>query len=90
MNEQLEELNPQASLDQEPSQHYAQKEEWRPTAKEALREYEINIRFLNRGCIVRVGCKEIAFEDYTSAMLAINKYVNSPWEEQQRWRKLLD
>lgn len=87
MNEQLKEelVTPITTVEMEQP-----KEEWRPTTKEALREYEINIRFLDRGCIVRVGCKEIAFEDYTSAMLAINKYVNSPWEEQQRWRKILD
>lgn len=87
MNEQLKEelVTPSTTVEMEQP-----KEEWRPTTKEALRTYEINIRFLDRGCIVRVGCKEIAFEDYTSAMLAINKYVNSPWEEQQRWRKLLD
>lgn len=87
MNEQLKEelVAPMPTVEMEQP-----KEEWRPTAKEALRNYEINIRFLDRGCVVRVGCKEIAFEDYTSAMLAINKYVNNPWEEQQRWRKILD
>ena len=64
--------------------------EWRPSNAEALREFEINIRFLNRGCIVRVGCKEIAFEDHTNAMAAINAYVANPWEEQKKWRKILD
>jgi hypothetical protein len=64
--------------------------EWRPTRNEALREWEINIKFLNRGCIVRVGCKEIAFEDYTNAMAAINAYVANPWEEQKKWRQILD
>ena len=64
--------------------------EWRPSNAEALREFEINIRFLSRGCVVRVGCKEIAFEDHTNAMAAINAYVANPWEEQQKWRKLLD
>jgi len=65
-------------------------EEYRPSNDEALREYELNIRFLNRGCIVRVGCKEIAFEDPTNAMAAVNAYVNNPWEEQKKWRKILD
>ena len=64
--------------------------EWRPSNAEALREFEINIRFLSRGWVVRVGCKEIAFEDHTNAMAAINAYVANPWEEQQKWRKLLD
>lgn len=64
--------------------------EWRPSNAEALREFEIRIKFLNRGCIVSVGCKEIAFEDYTNAMAAINAYVANPWDEQQKWRKILD
>ena len=68
----------------------AEPKEWRPSNAEALREFEIRIRFLNRGCIVSVGCKEIAFEDPTNAMAAINTYVANPWEEQQKWRKILD
>jgi len=68
----------------------AELEEYRPSNKEALREFEISIKFLNRGCIVRVGCKEIAFEDPTRAMEAINNYVANPWEEQRKWRKILD
>lgn len=64
--------------------------EYRPSNNEALREFEINIRFLSRGCVVRVGCKEIAFEDVASAMAAINAYVANPWDEQQKWRKILN
>jgi len=64
--------------------------EYRPSNNEALREFEINIRFLSRGCVVRVGCKEIAFENHTNAMAAINAYVANPWEEQQKWRKILN
>lgn len=64
--------------------------EWRPSNKEALREHEIRIKFLNRGCIVSVGCKEIAFEYVADAMAAINAYVANPWDEQQKWRKILD
>lgn len=63
---------------------------WRPSDNDALREFEINIRFLSRGCVVRVGCKEIAFEDHTNAMAAINAYVANPWEEQEKWRKILN
>jgi hypothetical protein len=65
--------------------------EYRPSKQEALREYEINIRFLSRGCVVRVGCKEIAFEDGTKAMAEINEYVSGDtYEVQKKWRKLLD
>lgn len=79
---------PMAEMPQEPEMQKTS--EYRPSNQEALREYEINIRFLSRGCVVRVGCKEIAFEDHTYAMAQINAYVNNPWEEQKKWRKILD
>jgi hypothetical protein len=63
--------------------------EYRPSNQEALREYEIRLQFLNRGCIVHVGCKSIAFETVESAMKEVNDYVNNTWESQQRWRKIL-
>lgn len=65
-------------------------QEYRPTNQEALREYELRIQFLNRGCIVHVGCKSIAFETVESAMSEVNEYVTNPWDSQQKWRKLLD
>ena len=65
------------------------KEEYRPSNKEALREYEVRIRFLSRGCVVSVGCQEIAFESVETAMTAINAYVANPYDEQKRWRKIL-
>jgi hypothetical protein len=65
--------------------------EYRPSKQKALREYEINIRFLSRGCVVRVGCKEIAFEDVSNAMAQLNEYVTGDtYEAQKKWRKLLD
>jgi hypothetical protein len=64
--------------------------EYKPSNQQALLEYEINIRFLSRGCIVQVGCKNIAFETAESAMKEINEYVNNTYETQQKWRKLLD
>ena len=65
-------------------------EEYKPSKTEALKEYEIAIRFLNRGCIVTVGCKEIAFEDVNKAMSQINEYVTGDtYEVQKQWRKIL-
>ena len=63
--------------------------DYRPSNKEALREYEVRIRFLGRGCIVSVGCQEIAFESVETAMAAINAYAANPYDEQQKWRKIL-
>jgi hypothetical protein len=64
--------------------------EYKPSRLEALKDYEIRIQFLDRGCTVHVGCKAIAFENVDSAMLEINNYVSNPYEAQQKWRKLLN
>jgi hypothetical protein len=81
---------PQPQVERMPEPVMDAPQEYKPSNKEALRNFEIRIRFLDRGCIVSVGCKEIAFENYIEAMAAINKYVANPWEEQQVWRKILD
>ena len=65
-------------------------EEYKLLNKEALMNHEIRIEFLNRGCIIRVGCKSIAFEDTERAMTALVEYTKNPWESQQEWRKILD
>ena len=64
--------------------------EYMPKNSEVLREYEIRIQFLSRGCIVHVGCKSIAFESVENAMKELNEYVNNTWEVQKKWSKLLD
>jgi hypothetical protein len=65
--------------------------EYRPSKSEMLTDYEINIQFLNRGCVVRVGCKSIAFTDINEAMAEINEYVTGDtYEVKKKWRKLLD
>lgn len=80
--------NPEPQVEDCPT---PQGKEWRPSNQEALREYEINIKFLHRGCIVQVGCKSIAFEDVSNAMAQLNQYVSgNTWEVQEKWRKLLD
>lgn len=63
--------------------------EYKPSVKQALREYEVSIRFLSRGCVVRVGCQEIPFETVDAAMTEINAYVAEPWEMQKKWREIL-
>lgn len=63
--------------------------EYRPTNKEALRHRRIEIRFLDRGCIISVGCKEIAFESVDNAMTELNAYVANPYEMQIKWIEIL-
>jgi len=64
--------------------------EYLPSKQQILREYEINIRFLSRGCIVKVGCKEIPFTSVGDAMVELNKYVSNPHEESKKWNIVFD
>jgi hypothetical protein len=52
-----------------------------------LRDYDISFRFLNLGCIIKIGCKEIAFSTTKEAMIAFNEYVNDPETARERWFK---
>jgi hypothetical protein len=65
-------------------------EEYKPSKREALKSHDIRIEFLDRGCIIRVGCKSIAFEDTEEAITTLVEYTKNPWELQQEWRKILD
>jgi len=56
------------------------------TKQQLLSDYEIRIRFLSRGCIVSVGCKEIAFSTVEDAMLAIQSYIEDPKKAGAYWR----
>ena len=64
--------------------------EYIPNKQQTLRDYEINIRFLSVGCVIRVGCKEIPFTNVGEAMVELNKYVSNPYEEGKRWNKIFD
>ena len=57
-----------------------------PTKQQLLSEYEIRIRFLSKGCVVSVGCKEIAFNTVREAMESIEKYVEDPQNVGEYWR----
>lgn len=72
----------------EPVQDVEMPKELKPRKQEMLQNHEINIRFLSVGCIVRVGCKEIAFTTVREAMTAINDYVKNPHGESERWWKI--
>lgn len=50
-----------------------------------LKDYDINIKFLSIGCIISVGCRQIAFETKQKAMEELNKFVTNPTEEAKRW-----
>jgi hypothetical protein len=68
---------------------HGEKEYIRPRT-DYLREYEISIRFLSLGCLVRVGCKEIAFSSIEEAMKEVNAYVANPRELEKKYNKLIN
>jgi hypothetical protein len=61
-----------------------------PTRYELLMRHNISIEFLNRGCVVSVGCKKIAFSTIEDAMNSINKYVNNPKQEAEYWEGIFE
>lgn len=63
--------------------------EYRPSKQESLSRWEINIQFLSRGCVIRVGCKSIPFSSTEEAIAELNKYFENPYEAQEQWSKQL-
>ena len=45
----------------------------------------INIRPLNYGFIVTVGCQEFAVEDHKKMLETIGKYLANPLEMEKKW-----
>jgi hypothetical protein len=64
-------------------------EERKPSRQRSLQEYEITLRFLSKGMVIHVGCQQLAFSDVNEGLAELNKYLESPYDEQQRWLKLL-
>ena len=77
---------PTANVNEE---YLMSKEELKKINGYQLRDHEINIRFLSRGMIIRIGCKEIPFESVEKGMEALNNYVANPYDEAQKWGKIL-
>lgn len=65
-------------------------QEYIPSKTSMLREYEVNIQFMSRGCVIRVGCKSIPFESVDLAMTQLSRYVNDPYTTRKEWEKVLD
>jgi hypothetical protein len=55
-----------------------------------LTNYEINIRFLSLGCIVSIGCKNVAFSSIEEAMQEVNAYVANPRLIDEKYNKLFN
>ena len=72
---------PKEELDEVASAKYKQRQKL-----EALKSYNININFMDRGCVIQVGCKSIAFESVEQAMVELLEYSENPEKVQQKWK----
>jgi hypothetical protein len=43
-----------------------------------LKQWQINIQFYDRGCMVEIGCKSFAFESIEQAMAELTAYTKDP------------
>ena len=50
-----------------------------------LRNNDININFLSSGCIIRIGCKTIAFSTVEEGMNELTMYVANPSKSIEKW-----
>ena len=64
--------------------------EYRPKRSQMLKDYEVNLRFLSVGCVIRIGCKEIPFRDISEAMEELNNYVKNPHESHKKWNLIFE
>jgi hypothetical protein len=60
----------------EPFESEEQRDERRKL--ETLKRWEIGITVLDKGCIVNVGCKRIAFVSLDAAYKEIGRYLENP------------
>ena len=45
---------------------------------EILKHWEIGIQVLDRGCVVKVGCKSVAFTSIEAGYKEIGRYLENP------------
>lgn len=61
----------------------------KPSNQWFLQQHKIEIEFLSRGCIIKIGCKSIPFVHVDEAMAELNDYVKNPHEAEIKWSKIL-
>lgn len=66
-----------------------QPQECNQSKQYALSSYEINIKFMSRGCVISVGCKSIPFSSTEEAITELHNYFDNPYETQKEWLKRL-
>jgi len=61
-----------------------------PPRMEILRNNEVSIQFFSVGCVIRVGCKSVGFNNVEEAMKELNEYVANPRESVKKWNKVFN
>ena len=64
--------------------------EYVPSAGDILRQYEVSIKPLDSGVVIRVGCKSIAFNSLEDALVHVNLYFKDPVTSYKKWTKLFN
>ena len=65
-------------------------EEYVPSAGDILKNYEVTIKPLDSGVIIRVGCRSIAFNSLEDALVHVNLHFKDPVTSYKKWTKLFD
>ena len=52
---------------------------------EVLKNYEVSIRFLDKGCLVNVGCKSFAFNTNREMLQELKEYIENPSEKTKEY-----
>jgi hypothetical protein len=45
-----------------------------------LKQWDVEIKFFDQGCVVKVGCKSFAFRNVEQAMAELTAYTKDPIE----------
>lgn len=68
-----------------------QREDFSKSSKtQLLKRWSIGIEFFDSGCIVRVGCKTIAFDTVEEALAEIEEYCKDPHAAIKEWSKFIE
>lgn len=76
MNGELTEMPQCLELPTEPCESKEQREQRRRL--DILKRWEITISPLDQGCVVKVGCKNIAFTSIEAGYKEIGRYLENP------------
>lgn len=52
--------------------------------------YPIEIQFMTRGCVIKIGCVTIPFSTTEEARDALIEFIDTPKESIKKWEKLLN